>query len=287
MRMKQFMGKTLSSILLGVMTVTMLTTPSSAGATEKTAEVDLNGTYHARIGIQTCNKLWIVRYGYFDKGINEDYQTDADNKLVAKDAATKGTEYPGTITDAEIAGNGTYTVSIADADFSGETAISQLHIATDIPINDTIKFSNVTATINDKKIVSFDEGVLENEEKYLAGGMDVLLLNHWRSELIQTVAKQGCSEDADNGWTLLQGTGADNIDLTFTVSGFAYDNPKAQAAKETKAPTTDTTNSESSKDSESSGNISPIGVALAVVAGVVVIAGIVGITFTVRKKKKH
>ena len=73
----------------------------------------------------------------------------------------------GTFTDAEIAGNGTYTLKLEGADFQGETAISQLHIATDIPLNDKIKFTNVKAKVDGREVTSFDEGVPENEEPYL------------------------------------------------------------------------------------------------------------------------
>ena len=70
-----------------------------------------------------------------------------------------------------------HILSNEDADFAGEPAF-QIFIATDIPANDKIKFTDVTATIDGKKVLSFDEGWMENEDPYIQGGEVVVLLNH-------------------------------------------------------------------------------------------------------------
>lgn len=177
--------------------------------------------YHAALGLQTCNKVWINRFAYYDKEANQYYGTDKAGCMIAADPSASGKEYAGTFKDVEIAGNGTYTVALEDADFGGETALSQLHVATDIPLNKVIKFKNVFFTINGKKIATFDQGYMEDEEPYINGGMDILLLNSWREPLVDQLEKKGRSKK-QNGYNLLKGTGKENISITFTVTGFNY-----------------------------------------------------------------
>ncbi len=183
--------------------------------------VDLNGTYHAALGIQTCTKAWINRFAYFDKKSNAYYGTNKANALIAADSSAHGKKYEGIFTDVKITGNGTYTVSLDNAKFDGETDISQLHVATDIPLNDVIKFENVSFSINGKKIADYNEGYMEDEAPYLRGGMDLLLINGWRAPLVEQLEKKGLKKK-ENGYKLLKGTGKESISVTFTVTGFNY-----------------------------------------------------------------
>lgn len=186
--------------------------------------------YHAAMGIQTSTKIWIQRWGYFEKSQNEYYDTENYSKLYA----AGGVFYDGTFEDVEIKGNGTYTVALKDADFSQETAISQLHIATDIPLEESEKlsFTDVTLEINGNEVLKFDEAVMEDEEAYLQGGAVILLLNHWRDSAKEAAKNLGRSEDASSGWEMLAGSGQDNVSISFTVSGLPYDNEE-QAEAET------------------------------------------------------
>ena len=264
--MRKIMQRAAALLFAGVLTVVICIPAAAAPA----KEVDLDGKYHASLGIQTATVLWAQHMAYYDKTQNKTFGTDEADKLISESNGEKKV-HDGTFTDVEIAGNGTYTVKLEDADFAGETCISQLHIATDIPVNDKIKFTDVTATIDGKKVLSFDEGWMENEDPYIQGGEVVVLLNHWREELIKVVQSQGKSEDADNGYTLLTGSGKESIEVQFTVAGFNYDNPDAVAATPTPAPTVaaDTSSSNSS-------NSIPAGAVVAiVVVAVVVIGGIV------------
>ena len=103
--------------------------------------------------------------GYYEKTQNKYYKTDKPDKIVYTNPDTQEeTTATGTSTDAEIAGNGTYTLKLEGADFRGETAISQLHIATDIPLNDKID-TNVKAKLDGREVTSFDEGVPAGYEK--------------------------------------------------------------------------------------------------------------------------
>ncbi len=214
----------------GVLSAAVLLTaamPVSAAKKEKKRELDPKGTYHATLGIQTCDTLWITRMGYYAKEQNEVYGTKNADKLFYKDG-NKIVTQPGTLNDVEIKGNGTYTVSLEAADFGGEKDISQLHVATDIPVNDTIQFSNVSAEVNGRKVASFDEAIMEDETNYLGGGMVVLVMNHWRAELVKYLSENGLPETAESGYTLLNGSGEETVSITFTVSGFDYDNEDAQ-----------------------------------------------------------
>lgn len=180
--------------------------------------------YHAAMGIQTATQIWIQRWGYFDGSQNEYYGTDNYDKLYD----SQKNFYEGSFEDVEIKGNGTYTVSLKNADFAGETTISQLQIATDIPVEDSqnLQFKDIKLEINGTEIVTFDEAIMEDEDNYLQGGAVILLFNHWRDKLIEILGSKGRSEDSANGWDLLQGAGSDNISITFTISGLPYDQEK-------------------------------------------------------------
>lgn len=263
--MRKNLRKLLAGAVMGIMAFSLVTAAVPASAAKdkkkKTKNVDLNGTYHATLGIQTATDLWITRMGYYEKSQNEFYGTENADKMFCENKETHEMEaQPGTFQDVEIKGNGTYTVSLDNGEFSGERIISQLHVATDIPVNDTIKFSNVSASINGKTVAEFEEGFMENEEPYLQGGMVCLIFNHWRAELVKQVGERGLSEDCSNGYTLLLGSGQENVSITFTVSGFSYDNPEAQGISEDGADTqedTDVSNAnESDKNDEDNGSSS-------------------------------
>lgn len=284
MKVSKNIRKIVALTLAGAMTLSLASGTTAEAAKKKKAEVDLNGKYHARLGIQTATEKWIMNLGYYENVQNKYFGTENADKLMYSDSDTgEETSTEGTFEEVEIAGNGTYTVSLKDADFLGETTISQLHIATDIPMNDTIQFKNVKAKINGEQVLSFEKGVPENEEPYLEGGMVILLLNHWREALIKEVAGMGKSEDSENGYTLLKGSGKESVEITFTVEGFAYDNPDAVEATEkpTKAPATDASASGDSATEDSESGVPVLPIVVGVIAGAAIVA-IVG----VRMKKK-
>ena len=275
---KRLLKKGIAGVLAGVLCATLLFPGDVAKAESK--KLDLNGTYHAALGLQTCTQVWINRFAYYDKEANKYYGTADAGKMFAGDPSGNGADYACEFQDAEIKGNGTYTVKVTGADFAGETDISQLHVATDIPLNDTIKFTDVSFSIDGKKSAGFDQGYMEDEEPYLGGGMDLLLINHWRDGLVKELASKGVTESAENGYTLLQGTTGEEISVTFTVSGFSYDNPEAVATEEPTA-TPQAANDSSKENQENKGSaVVPIVVGVAVVA--VVCGGIV----IIRRKKK-
>lgn len=215
--------------LIALLSAAVITRPEMVSA-----EGEDQPVYHAAMGIQTATQIWIQRWGYYAGNENEYFGTEDYDKLY--DSQKKF--YDGTFDDVEIRGNGTYTVSLKDADLAGETTISQLHIATDIPVSESekLQFKDVKLEINGNKILQFDQAVMEDEEDYMQGGAVILIFNHWRGQLIETLKSMGKSEDSGNGWDLLQGSGKDNVSITFTVSGLPYDNEEiaAEDAKEDK-----------------------------------------------------
>ncbi|MBU5479325.1 leucine-rich repeat domain-containing protein [Eubacterium sp. MSJ-13] len=217
-------NKRLKTVMTGMLAGALVISGFGIGGSTQKAkaantELNLNGKYHAALGIQTSNEKWYNRFAYFGKENNDTYGTDKYAKLISGDDTTDGT-----FNDVDIEGNGTYTVSLTDADFQGETSISQLHIATDIPgkdKNDKINFTDIKVTVNDKDIVTFDSPFYE-AEKYNEDGVVIVLANHWRPKLISLLEEKGVKEDAENGYNWLNGTGKENISVTFTVSGFNY-----------------------------------------------------------------
>ncbi|MFT4143028.1 MAG: hypothetical protein QM644_01125 [Mobilitalea sp.] len=267
-----------------------VTQEEAAQAPEKTQgeaiNFDPNGTYHAALGVQTCNTLWIGRYAYYEAEANQQYGTDQYSVLFSGGEATNNyVEYAGTFNDAEIKGNGTYTVSLSGADFANEVTLSQLHVATDIPMNESISISDVKMKINGRTLITFEEAFIETDAKFLEGGITFLLVNHWRAPLVKFLSENGLSETG-SGVEALRGDGSDEIEITFTVSGFAYDKVEEVV---TIAPTevpavvpTDLGTGTEKKDGIS--NTPYIFIGMIVVAGVAVLAGIVLVI--VRKNKK-
>lgn len=303
MGQKQRIKRIAAGILAGAMALSLVVMASPASAkknkkekaeTEETKEVDLNGTYHAALGVQTATDLWMFRAAYYEETQNNKYGTDMWDKMFYANKDTGEDEAAeGTFTDAEIAGNGTYTVSLEGADFLNETTISQLHVATDIPLNDTIKFSDVILTINGKTIVELEEAVMENEEPYLRGGMDILLMNHWRAEIINALKEKEVLEDSANGYDMLDGGGDDNISVTFTVSGFAYDNEDATGGEDV-VPISDETDSQATADNSAAApadsaneDESGSGNSAVIIIVVLIVIAIIAVVVVVSRKKKE
>jgi hypothetical protein len=236
--------------------------------------------------------IWIGRWGYFAESINPAFGTDKNAVLFSgSETAGNYTEYTGTFTDAVLEGNGTYTVALTDADFAGEVSISQLHVATDIPMNDQIKFTDVKVKVNNKTVLKFDEGYMETDNKYNEGGMVLLTINHWRKPLEEIVMGNGMAVSG-NGAECLTGSGKDNIEITFTVSGFAYDKVEPTAAAVSAAPTAaasdtaDTAAAQTTADASGQTNEGTAGVPyILIIAGSAVAVILIAILVFLKMKK--
>lgn len=194
--------------------------------------------YQATLGIQTAGNSkpedkttnpyqWVHRLGYFGKvGRKNDTEFGTDNyrKLITG-AGDKAVAHDGTFTDAEITENGTYTVLLDGADFSGDQVVSQMHIASNIPLNSNVQFSDIHLKVNDQEVMAMEEGISESDSAYLEHGKVYLLVNHWREDITKFNEECGLptSPDNENGYVLLNGDGNDKIEVSFTVSGFDKD----------------------------------------------------------------
>lgn len=210
--------------------------------------------YHAALGLRTSGEPQLERFGYFfsapgvycpfgeenwnhltyDERIKTDTKSKKTKAKGAKNAnsaetpVTKKMVTPGEFTDVELKGNGTYQVTLEHADFQNETTLSLLQIATDIPFDAGITLSDIHVIINKRELVSFKEAFLEDDETFLTGGMVVLLLSHRQYGLKGRLSRLGHPEDTPDGWKVLRGGKDECITVTFTVSGFDYDNEDAQ-----------------------------------------------------------
>ena len=102
--MRKIMQRAAALLFAGVLTVVICIPAAAAPA----KEVDLDGKYHASLGIQTATVLWAQHMAYYDKTQNKTFGTDEADKLISESNGEKKV-HDGTFTDEEIAGNGTYT----------------------------------------------------------------------------------------------------------------------------------------------------------------------------------
>ncbi len=245
------------------------------------AEFDPNGSYNAYIGFQSpqysFRNAWYDQYGL---DYTDDTGLDYFHQLTGWDGSTAIT-LPGTFTDAVIAGNGTYTVSadgleFLDGEFDAQDHMNIISFSTDIP-KGAVEISDVTLKINGSTVELAPAGALispEDTDLYVGAQLQ----NIWNDE-ITTLGYYA--------------TPVKSISITFTVSGFDYDNEAAaaDAATDTAATdtaTTDTAATEAPADTatatEEKGGI-PVWVWI--VGGVVVVGGGAGAAVAVSKKKKN
>lgn len=232
---------------------------------------DPNGEYNVYFGVQTAaysfRNAWNDNYGLGTPEFDQITGWNGNDEVVRT----------GTITDAVINGNGTYTVSLTGVDFADDAeTLNLLFLSTDIPLDKGVEISDITVRMGGKKVYEFEESYQDPDTKDY---IKTLLINTYNDAF-----------KADNEFAYTLSAGMD-IEITFTVSGFAYDNPDAvpsgdtsatettQAAETTKAASEATT---TASTEASQGGVS-VGVIIAIVAAVVVVAAIVVVA--VKKKK--
>lgn len=88
---------------------------AEAGEAPVVESVDLNGTYHAYFGLQT--PTFSFRNAFDDTTYGRD--TEYFNQITGWEGSD-AVKREGSFTDAEIAGNGTYTVSVSGMDLKGD-----------------------------------------------------------------------------------------------------------------------------------------------------------------------
>jgi hypothetical protein len=248
-------------------TVSGFGTQAAAGeATDAgVGSVDLNGTYHAYLGLQT------PKYSFRDAYDNEStgYGTDFFNQVTNRGDTANGSSIPATINDVEINGNGTYTVSItgmefADDEFESQDYMNLIFLSTDIPNTGEITISDIVLNV-DGQTPSISPILNPDSVNYI----NMAIQNIWNDE-VSTI-----------GYYSVPPT---DMSITFTVSGFAYDNPDAVAPAESEETTDDAASAETAEEETetTSGGVSPVVVVVIVVVVVAIVAGVV----VAAKKKK-
>lgn len=288
-------SKFLSAIVSAAFAALQLT--SFVGVTASAEDVDLDGTYHAYIGVQSASYMFRnayddATYGY---GIVAEDGTVWFDQVTAWDGPT-AVNKPTTFNDCEITGNGTYSVSMSDFDFGADETFNLLFVSTDIPLNETIKITDVKVKMDNNTKYTFDEAFMDPDAKIM---MKWLAINIWNGDL---GGKEGLF-----GYIMPR----NNVEIQFTVSGFNYDKPVVEepavtepvteatttettteatttvaettttaAATTTEAVTTAATTAAASSDSDSSGSTIIIVVVIAVALAAVCVGVVVG-----RRKK--
>lgn len=255
---------------------------SKAGKKAAKAKVDLDGTYHVYFGFQQTES-WIFRDTWynpksgldgseFKNGVSfSDFVTtrDVDDPSSSDAKAIEGT----TVTDAEITGNGVYTVGVEGLDGVltdvTEAQIAMLYLSTDIPYEGKDKI-----VISD--VILKTDGMEQTLPEELSVSEDAKSVGLYRLDLVNSYARD--KGEYPDSPTLMAPN--DSIQITFTVSGMNSDNPDAVAPVEEPAETPATDDS-ASVDKEEESSKGPI-IAIVIVA-IVVIAG-VGV-IVVKKKK--
>lgn len=253
---------------------------TDAGEAAGPAEVDLDGKYNAYIGFQSPS--YSFRNAFDDATYGRD--TEYFNQITGWDASNNAVVIPGTLTDTVIDGNGTYTISATGIEFAADDFASQdymnlIFISTDIPNTGAITISDIKLNINGRD-VSTNPIVSPDSVDYL----NMLIQNIWNDDV------------ATIGYYDVPVT---DINITFTVSGFNYDNPDATgdvdaapaddasaseaAPADTQADNTDEVSAIDTGADASASGVNPVVVVVIVVVVVAVAAGVV----VVLKKKKE
>ncbi len=231
--------------------------------------VDLDGTYHAYIGFQTpmysFRNSWSGESGY-------GHDTPEFDQVTGWSREESGVEIvvPGTYTDAEIKGNGTYTVSVnglefPEDEFSSQEYMNLIFFSTDIPNTGEITISDVVLKVNGSEVSDVNPIVNEESVNYL----EIQLQNIYNDDL-KTIGYYPVNPLTD-------------MSITFTVSGFNYDNDGAAVEENTEANGGEDATEAPVVETEK--NTPPIGLIIGIVCGCLVIVGLV-VFLIVRGKKK-
>ncbi|MGN0552835.1 MAG: hypothetical protein ACI4I1_05595 [Oscillospiraceae bacterium] len=277
-------SKLLSAACAAVMAASAFAIPASAD------EV----SYHAYIGVQSASYTFRNAWNEpnYGQGVVSDDGMVYFDQLTGWDGPTalsKG----GVFTDAEITGDGTYSVSVTDFDFGEDETLNLLFVSTDIPLDAGITFSDVKVVMDGNTKYTFDEAYLSPDE---ATYVSPMCINIWNDDLGKA--------DGLFGYMMPE----NSIEIQFTVSGTGVEAVTEATEAETEAETTaaeteaETTVEETEAATEAettaaeteaaapaeaqteASSSSNVGVIIAVVAAVIVVAVVVVVVI---KKKKN
>ena len=201
-----------------------------AGMTVSATTVEEIEGYHAYLGVQTCTTLWIFRNAVNDATYGAGLVDEATGITAFDGLWSVGAEslYAGTFTDADLDGDGNYTVSLVDPDFQDEQYFSLLFVSTNVPLDAGISFSNIKVKVNNKTVWEEEEAFFNPDEKVYC---NILLQNQWNSE-------------RKDLFQLAEPCNTTSIEVSFDVSGFGYDKAGDAATEEPAVDTAADTTSE-------------------------------------------
>ena len=213
--------------------------------------------YHAYIGVQSASYTFRNAWneGTYGKDIVGEDGTVWFDQLTGWDGPTalnKG----GVFTDAEITGDGTYSVSVTDFDFGEDETFNLLFVSTDIPLDAGVTISDVKVILDGQTKYTFDEAYLSPDE---LSYMSPMCINIWNDDLGK----------ADGLFGYMMPT--DSIEIQFTVSGMAAAEaaPAETEAAVEEAPAADTTTTPAATGNASAAAIAAV---MAVAAGAAVVS---------------
>ena len=188
---------------------------------------DPNGTYGAFFGIQV-NNIWHYR----DEWAHETNGFGSENFGVIFDNENDGPA-PGTVTDAVLAGNGTYRVGVKGLDISGGDVINLLYFSTDVPTaGEPLQITEMKVYYDGNWKYTFNED--EEMVPYVMG-----ITGGEHKDYYQVYAIHAWNNDLKAGF-FGQDMSVKDIELVFTVTGFAYDKAEEAAPPaEDEAPASD------------------------------------------------
>ena len=190
-------------------------------------EIDKMGKYNAYLMLQTPG--WTFRNAHDDAfyGMNgsgwEALGMSWGQYLVHAD---KPGETWGKISDTEIAGNGTYSVSITDFgtvfadDFAnnGQDYFNIIAISTDLPAGANVTITDVKLIIDGQVRHTYAEAYINAES---GSSLQILLQNIWNADVKEISYYPAPSE---------------SLEIQFTISGFDYDKAVEEVPSEPTEP---------------------------------------------------
>ena len=281
-------AKLLSAVCAAVMAVSAFAVPASA------EEV----SYHAYIGVQSASFTFRNAWNDAQYGqgvVSDDGMSYFDQLTGWENPGNKAVTKSGVFADAEITGDGTYTVSVTDFDFGEDETLNLLFVSTDIPLDSGITFTDVKVKMDGNTKYTFDEAFINPDEKEYISPM---CINIWNEDLGK--------EDGLFGYIMPESS----IEIEFTLNGTGVEaettaaETEAATEAETEAATEAETTAETEEvteaateaaETEAATEAAPadtqpaeesssnVGVIIAIVAAVVVIAAVVVVVI----KKKN
>lgn len=206
-------------------TVTIMETEES-----EVEAINLDGAYDAYFGLQSPSWTYRDAWNHETNGVGSE---NWGSFVINNDS---GEKY-GVVTDAVIAGNGTYTVSIEDLGdvFKEEFAnnadkmdcFRMLMVTTNIPKTEGIEITDVELIMDGKTVTTYTNAFIDEDD---TSYFKIIVQNEWNPDLTGTLPYYNAPTES--------------IEIQFTISGFNYDKAAEEVQSEVQ--------SESQTEAESS-----------------------------------